>query len=173
MNPLIIGLESLLIFSQHFSIINSYFKLSWDLMLWRANTQHTPGRNEINPGQETRPVAVCNYLAFHRLPPPLIAHYQPPPTSTPPHPLLKPPNRPWHRLILHSFFLFFLFFCCQMLTSNQAVIIPAQIGLLVFGYKWRNSEGDKTSREGRAWQERWAACMCFFFLSFCLSFLSC
>lgn len=32
-----------------------------------TQTQRAPGRNEINPGQETRPAVVCNYLAFHPL----------------------------------------------------------------------------------------------------------
>lgn len=78
-------------------------------MLWRANTQHTPGRNEINPGQETRPVAVCNYLAFHRLPPPLIAHYQPPHIHPTPPPLktTQPSLTPLNFTLI--FFIFFIF----------------------------------------------------------------
>lgn len=77
-----------------------------------VHTQHAPGINEMNIGQKTRLVAVCNYLAFHfplpLPPPPLTAYYQraslPP---SPPIPSLSVSEQE-HRLILHSHFIFFL-----------------------------------------------------------------
>ncbi len=48
--------------------------------------------------------------------------------------------------------------------NNRAAITPAQSGLLVFGYKWGNSEGDKQAE--RAERDKSAEpLVCFFFLS--------
>lgn len=87
-----------------------------------------------------------NYLAFHcpPLPPsPLLsAHYQhrspPNATSIP----FSSPSVSVHRLILHSAFV-----CVVTIMSSRAAFIQTGRGLKLFGYKWRNSEGDKTGRE--------------------------
>lgn len=93
---------------------------------------------ERNPGQERRPVTVCDYLALHCLPlltrKPLIINGQTPPR-------LHPNTSSFYTL----YFVFFLR-CCQMLTGIQVAIIPRRRGLLVFGY----SAEDRTEREGRA-----------------------
>ena len=147
-------------------------------MRWHANrhicthtTQHAPGRSEMNPGQEMRPAAVCNYLAFHRPRPP------PPPTnrslstslsslhrlrpSTPPPVCIR--TRPAPNFTLSIFSFFFFFCCCEVLTSNRAGHYPGAEGdYWCLATSEETVMETKTGSEGRAWQERRAACMCVF-----------
>ena len=118
-------------------------------------------------GQQ-RCVITWHFTALVLLLPPLTAHYQrasPPSTASDRRPL--PPSVSEHDLllILHSqFFLFFFFFCCcEVLTSNRAGHYPGAEGdYWCLATSEETVMETKTGSEGRAWQERRAACMCVF-----------
>lgn len=131
-----------------------------------VHTQHAPGINEMNIGQKTRLVAVCNYLAFHfplpPPPPPLTAYYQR--ASLPPSPPISSlsVSEQEHRLILHSHFIFFFVVKCWRATRRPLSRRGGDYWCLATSEEMVK---ETKQTEGRAWQEHWAACMWVFFLS--------